>query len=181
MVVTNCADGVAAPRCSRWPDLLQRVGDELAVEHRVDRAAQADQLGAVGQLRRVRQRPELVARALVVEQDAAVEVAHDDALRQLGHQRGQAAALLLDAPAGLGDLGRDVAAQPFALLHQFVEGIGQRRGSRHCPAPFSVCAVVGLEQHTRLLEQPRRRRDMAPVQPLRQRHAGRPSTQPAPS
>ena len=73
------------------------MGDERAIEHGVDRAAQPDQLGAVGQRRRARQRAELQPRAAVVEQDAAVEVAHDHALRQLGHQRRQAVAFLLDA------------------------------------------------------------------------------------
>ena len=61
--------------------------DELAVEHRVDRAAQPDQLGATGQRGRIGKRAELQPRAVVVEQDAPVEVADDDALRQLRHQR----------------------------------------------------------------------------------------------
>ena len=49
--------GRAAPQALL--DALERVRDELAVEDGVDRAAEADQLGAAGQRRRARQRPEL--------------------------------------------------------------------------------------------------------------------------
>ena len=122
---------------------LQRVGHQRAVEHGVDRAAQADQLGAAGQRGRARQRAELRARAAVVEQDAAVEVADHDALRQLGHQRGQAVALLLDAAAGGLHLRRDVGAQRAALARQLVDRPRPARASRRCPAAASSrCASV---------------------------------------
>ena len=105
---------------------LQRMRHQGAVEHGVDRPAQAQQLGAAGQRRCAGQGAELGARAAVVEQDAAVQVAHHHALRQLGHQRGQAVALLLDAAAGFAHLGRDVGAQRVALAGELAHGLGQR-------------------------------------------------------
>ena len=106
-------------------DALERVGDQRPVEDGVDRAAEADQLGAAGRPGRARPGPELGPGAAVVEQDRAFEVADHDALGQLGHQRRQAAALGLDAAAGQGDLLCDVLLQLRALAQQGIEGRGQ--------------------------------------------------------
>jgi hypothetical protein len=46
----------------------------------------------------------------VVEQDASLGIAHQHRLWQLGHQRGQAPALLLEALAGRGDARQHVGA-----------------------------------------------------------------------
>ena len=66
------------------------VVDQGAVDHRVDRPAEADQLGAAGAVGGAREPAEQGAGAAVVEQDPPVEVADDDALVQLGHQRRRA-------------------------------------------------------------------------------------------
>ena len=49
--VTNCADGLAAPRRMRWRTLSSAWATSWPVEDGVDRAAEADQLGAAGQRR----------------------------------------------------------------------------------------------------------------------------------
>ena len=144
-------------------DVLQRVGDQLAVEHGVDRAAEADQFGAVGQTRRVGQRTELQPRAIVVEQDATVQIAHDDRLRQFRHQRGQTAAFLFDVAAGGAHLFGDVGAQPRALFDKAGDDVGQR-------AVLGValrckCALgIGAEHDARLVHQSRWRDDVAPIE-----------------
>ena len=93
-------------------DALQRVDDEVAVEDREDRAPEADQaVRLAGRGRAVERLAQQLHRARVVEQDAALDVAHDHALRELGHQRREPVALLLDARVGLADALLDVALQ----------------------------------------------------------------------
>ena len=140
-------------------DVLQRVRHALAVEHGVDRAPEADQFGARGNAGRIGQRAELQPGARVVQQDAAVEVAHHDALRQFRHQRGEPAALLLDRAARLPHLLCHVGAQSVALLRQRKDDLAQRavvgcavRGRRACR--------VGAEQRAGFFEQARRRFDV---------------------
>jgi hypothetical protein len=166
VVVTNCASGWAAPRAGAAAGCPAHA-PPAALEDGIDRAAEADQLGAAGQAGRVGQRAELHARAVVVEQHAAVEVAHHHALRELAHQRGQAVALLFDAAAGLRHLGGDVAPELVALARQFVDGVRQRLhiGRRAGQRQFAL--HVGGQQHLRLFQQPRRRGDPAPVDGLR--------------
>ncbi len=157
---------------------LERMRDELPVEHRVDRAAEADQLGAAGQRRRVRQRPELPARALVVEQDAAVEVAHHHRLRQLRHQRGEPAALLLDVAAGLAHGLVHALAQRAALAQQLVDGVGQRARAGAALRRQRTYAVAG-DRRLRLLGEPRRRDDEMPACAVHQHAGGERQQQPA--
>ena len=145
---------------------LQRVGDERAVEHGVDRAAQADQLGAVGQSRLRRQRAELQPRPVVVEQHAAIEVADDDALRQLRHQRREAAAFLLDVAARQFNLAVDVGAQRGALLHQRIDSRRQR-AVRGAAFGHDLARHVGAKQGLHMLDQARRRGHTAQVQAAR--------------
>ena len=154
-------------------DAFQRVRHELTVEHGVDAAAQADELGAAGQRRGVRQRLELQPRAVVVEQHATVEVAHDHALRELAHQRGEAGTLPLDAAAGQCHLLRHVLPQAVALLRQFVEGARQALQRRSGAGGRQFTLHVGAEQHLRLFEQLRRCGEPEPVQRLRRGRSGR--------
>ena len=83
------------------------------------------------------ERLELQAGAVVVEQDAAVEVADDHRLRQFRHQRGEPVLLFLDRGLGRGDLLADVIQQDVALLRQIVGGARQmldfRRAFRRYP------------------------------------------------
>ena len=126
-------------------DALERVRDQLAVEHRVDRAAEPDQLAAVGE-RAVRssRRTKLQARAVVVEQDATVEVADDDALRQLGHQRREPAALLLDLAAGFLRLARAMSARSASRWRASADHLGERAGRAGVGA--AAAASVALER-----------------------------------
>ena len=141
-------------------DRLERVADERAVEHRVDRTAQADQLGAARCERRGRQRAELLACALVVKQDAAVEIAHQHALGQLGHQRREPAALQFDAVAGLRDLLGDVVLQARALLRKRVQRAGQA-AIRGVALRFEAARASVGQQHLGLLVELRRGFDKA--------------------
>jgi len=118
-------------------DGVQRMVHQRPVEHGVDRASQADRCRAVGQAHRLGQGPELQARAVVVQQHPAVQVADHDTLRELGHQRCQAPALLVDLLADQLHLALHVVLQDAALLHQRLDrasqaahfgaaGVGQR-------------------------------------------------------
>ena len=150
-----------------------------AVEHGVDRAAETDRLNAADRQRGVDQRAKLQPGAAVVEQHAAVQVAHHHALRQLGHQRGQPAALLLDAAAGFAHLAVHVAAQAGALLNQLVDHLSQPlRGRRAILRRQRMLRVAG-QQHLCLFGQPRRGRYMANVQPVQQPARQRKGNQPA--
>ena len=150
-------------------DALQRMRHQALVEHGVDGAPDADQLGAAGQLRRIRQRAELHARALVVEQDAAVAVAHHHALRQLRHQRRQPVALQPHAGAGTRHLGRHVGAQRIALRGQCVHRVGQRLlvGLR---TRFQLQGRTGVDEGARLLGQLGQRADARHPPALQRRH-----------
>ncbi|MDT4837766.1 hypothetical protein FQZ97_715070 [compost metagenome] len=133
-------------------DVLQRVGHQLAVEHAVDGAAQADQLGPAGHPGRLRERAELHASAVVVQQDAPIEVTDHHALRQLGHERGQPRALLLDALGRLAHPRIHLAAQLFALDHELVEQVGQHLGL-DVALGVQVAHDVGAQKHLSLFGQ----------------------------
>ena len=114
------------PALQALVDVVQRVDDEVAVEDREHRAPQPDQrhrLAAGGAVERLAQE---LHRARVVEQDAAFDVAHDDALGKLRHQRRQPAPLLLDACVRLAHPLLDVRGQRLAHLREAVEHAGER-------------------------------------------------------
>ena len=126
------------------------MGDQVALEHTIDRTPEADELAAAGHTGRVRQRAELRARAVVVKQHAAVEVAYHHALRQLGHQRREAILLELDRFLGAPDLGRDVAHQLVALAGELVHG--QRQGLHFGRAFWlDTETTVGAEHQAQVL------------------------------
>ena len=79
------------------------MGDQGAVDDRMDRPPEPDQLRAARAPRRRRQSPEELPGAGVVEQDPAFEVADHHALLELGHQRAELVALVRDLGARLGD------------------------------------------------------------------------------
>ena len=131
-------------------DGVERMRDQVALEDTVDRAPEADQLTAAGHAGRLGERAELRARAVVVEQHAAVEVAHHHALRQLGHQRREAILLELDRLLGAPDLGRDVAHQLVALAGELVH---RQRQGLHLGRAFGLDAepAVGTEHQAQVL------------------------------
>ncbi|MFO1305145.1 MAG: hypothetical protein U1F54_15525 [Burkholderiales bacterium] len=104
------ATGARSPFWTR-PRRLQRVDDEVAVEDREDlerlalheRARLARGVGAVERLAQELHRARCTGRM-----PALLDVAHDHALRELGHERREAASLLLDPVVGLGHLALDV-------------------------------------------------------------------------
>ncbi len=101
-------------------DRLAGMGDQRPVDHRMDRAAEPDELGAAGRVGRLREAAEERPGAAVVEQDAALEVADDDALLQLGHQRAKLVALERHLPARLVDQPGHVGAEGLALVGERV-------------------------------------------------------------
>ncbi|BAO30093.1 hypothetical protein [Sulfuritalea hydrogenivorans] len=98
------------------------MGDLPALEDGKYRSSQPDQRAAAHRRRPLRQRLELQPGAAVVEQDAAVEVAHHHRHRQLRHQRGQPVFLFFDSGLGQPDLLLDIGQQLVALLCQIVGG-----------------------------------------------------------
>ena len=100
-------------------DGLQRVDDEVAVEDREYRTAQSDEaVRLAGRSPALQRLPEELHRAGVVEQDAALDIAHDHALRELRHQCREAVPFLLDAGIGF-------AHAPRHVLLQRLVGIGE--------------------------------------------------------
>ena len=96
---------------------VQRMLHQAPVQQRIHRAAHADHRALVG-------RAQLGAGAVVVQQDAAIQVAHQHRLLQLGNQGGQAVFLLLHPHAGLLHLLGHVLAQAVALGGQGLHLLG---------------------------------------------------------
>jgi hypothetical protein len=84
---------------------------------------------------------------------------------QLGHQRRQAGAFLVDVAAGLGHLLRHLVAQLAALSHQLVEG-GCQALQRPAAQRGDLVLHIAVQAHARLLQQPCRCRDMTLEQPI---------------
>ena len=106
-------------------DRVERVDDQVAVEDREHRATETDEArSAPGGIAVDRLAQEL-HRPRVVEQDATLDVAHDDALRELRHERSQAVALLLEARIRLAHPPLDVLAQRLARVGQGVQASGE--------------------------------------------------------
>ncbi len=116
-------------------DGVQCMVHQRTVEHGVDRAPQADRCRAVAQFRHIGQGTELQARAVVVQQHTAVQVADHDTLGELGHQGRQAPTFVVDLLAGLLHLALHVVLQQAALSHQ--------RLDRACQAAHLGAAGIG--------------------------------------
>ena len=140
------------------------VVDQGAVDHRVDRPAEADQLGAAGAVGGAREPAEEGAGAAVVEQDPPVEVADDDALVQLGHQRPELVALERHLAAGVFDQPRHVGAKRPPLVGEPVDGLGQGANGVAAGGGERGRRRVVDEEPGRICE-PRRRRDERLVEP----------------
>ena len=172
VAVTNCALGLALPRKQALLDAFQRMGDEPAIEDGIDGTSESDELRAARELRGLGQRAELAPCTVVVEQDAAVEVADHHALGQLAHQRGQPVALLLDAPARALDLLADVLPELVALARKIVDHLRQSaEGGLAAPGGEIVPQLV-RQQAAGALQQARRRDQPAPEQRPRGEHRG---------
>ena len=109
-------------------DGFERVGDQRAVDHAMDRAAEADELRPAR--RRAREAAEELAGALVVEEDAAVEVADHHALVEFRHQGAELVALLGHVAARLGHQPGHVLLQRAPLLREVVDRRGERARRR---------------------------------------------------
>ena len=132
-------------------DALECVDDEIAVEDREDRAAEAHQrvrlAGGGGAVERLAQQ---LHRSRVVQQDAALDVAHDDALRELGHERGQAASLLFDAVVRFTNLAIDVRLLRGVRLGKPIDRAGDRPHLR-CAAGCGAVLRIGHLDDARVL------------------------------
>ena len=101
------------------------MGDLPALEDGKNRSTEADQRAAAHRRRTLRQRLELQPRTTVVEQDAAVEIAHHHTHRQFRHQGGEPVLFLFHRGLGQPDLRLDVGQQFVTLLRQIVGGARQ--------------------------------------------------------
>ena len=118
---------------------VEGVGHLVAVEQREHRAAEAERR-VVAMATRLRWRKQ-GGGARVVQQDAAVGIAHQHALRKLRHQGGEAVALFLDAGARFGAADLQVVLDPVVGIGKLVDRCGQfdqRRSARggDAKAPF---------------------------------------------
>ena len=153
--------------CHALADRVERVVDQLALEDAVDRAAQTDGGGTVHQAGNVREGAELQPGAVVVQQHAAIQVTHHHALRQLGHECGQTATLLLHLLAGHLHLLLHVVLQGRTLRDQGLDGVGQAAHLGAAGLGQGVFSAAG-QLDARFLVEPRQCRDVVLKQPLRQ-------------
>ena len=157
----RCGPGIATRH--GLLNALKGMRQDFGLQHRVDRAANADQLRAFHCLRLCGQFPKSLPCALVVEQDAARRVAHQHALLQLGHQRGEAVFFILHMAAGLRHLGGHVSAQCIALGRQFIDSQCQRPHFARAPG-FELLRPFCREHHTGFPQQAHGRANVATVQ-----------------
>ena len=97
---------------------LDRVQDQVAIDDAEHRAAETEERSVAA--------AEDALRGGVVEQDPALAVADEDALLQLGDERGEPAPLRLDAGVGVGHSGGDVRCERGTRLRQLVDRAGER-------------------------------------------------------
>ena len=133
--------------------------DLILFENGENRTPQPDQRPARNRGRPLRQGLELQPGAVVVEQDAAVEIAHDDGLREFGHERRETILLFLDRSLGARDLGIDVVHQLVALLRQVVGGLGELLHLRR-PVELDAEIAVGAEHQTQGFRHPQQAFDI---------------------
>jgi hypothetical protein len=127
VAVTNCAEPRSclvlrlAEFAAGLLQALERVRDECAIEYRVDRPAEPEQLDvtAVGAGR------QFLPRTLVVEQDTPVQVADDDALAEVRHQCRQPAPLFLERGARFAHPLGDIVLARFAQGEQLIDRLRQ--------------------------------------------------------
>jgi hypothetical protein len=142
---------------------LAHVRQLLAVHQAEQRPAEPEQ-----GLRALEQLP----RALVVEQDAALGVAHQHALGELGHERRQPVALLLEPGARLARARFGVAAQAAAVGGEALDGGGEL-GHLARALGRGPQILVRAEQHVDLLGKPARRGHVLREQPAHGEEAQR--------
>lgn len=160
---------VAPPDAAR--DGVERMSNDARVDQRVDRPAKPDEFGAAGKARCPRQAPREGARVIVIEQNAPFSVAHDDALGEFGHQRGELVALLRDAGCAVPDLFGHRAAERSTLSGKPVDRLGklpERCGALRDDIRRGACA----DHRARGVGHPQGRDDPHPVKPVGEPCAG---------
>ena len=133
-------DRVGAALFDPAPNLVERVDDETLVEDAEHGSAEPDR-GAAETRGVTRQQ---MRGTRVVEQDAALGVAHEHALRELGHQCGEPVLLLLEMRVRLFNARLDVAPQCVVRLGQAIDRAGELAHLGHadkCDAMIRVCRV----------------------------------------
>jgi len=104
--------------------------DLIAFENRKDRTSKADQRPPGSNRGALDERLELQSGTIVVEQDATIDVAHDDRLGQLRHQGSQPVLFLLYRRFGSSNLGGNVVHQSVPLLRQIVRRLSEQANLR---------------------------------------------------
>ena len=101
-------------------DVLESIGDQMPIKNAIDRPAQTQCHHALA--RRTREQS---TGAPVVEQNPAVRIADDDALRELRHEHGKAIALGLGRRIGGADSRADILFFRLTLLGNTIDGGNQ--------------------------------------------------------
>ena len=140
----------------------QRVVDLVFVENAVHRPAEADPVGSSARADSPLEHP---LGLMVVQQDAAVEVAHQDSLRDLGHQRGQRVLLVLEGGSGFTDAVVEIAPQLLVSLRQDIQAADHvpQLGRTLHGRPMRR---IGDRDHARVLGQGSERMDVAGEDPV---------------
>ena len=128
---------VAAALSQLVPDRVQCVNDQALIHDREDGTAQADECAADAALFVGRLVEQLLG-ASVVEQDTPFAVAHQNALRQVRHQRGEAILFRFEAGICVADPGFHVILQTVVGVGKAVDGCGE---PLHLLAPRHARAV----------------------------------------
>ena len=102
-------------------------------------------------------------RARVVEQDAPLDVAHDHALRELRHERGEPVLFLLEAGVGVVHPALDVLAERLVRVGETIDARGQLPDLGRADARRPMRRVRG-QHDPGVLRQLPRRRHVAPKQ-----------------
>ena len=154
----------ACPANDALLNAVQRMRHQLPVKHGINGTPDTHQLRSARQSRGLRQCLELQPRAVVIENDATVQIAHHHALCQFGHQRSQPVFFLLHTQAGLLDLHCHVFPQGIALRGQLENGLSQGLRLRGAPVVHGR-GLGGGQENPGLLQQARRCTGVTPKQP----------------
>ena len=107
------------------PDRFPCVINLTGFQNRVDRATQSDQCATGYRGGTFGQRLEHEPRAVVIQQNPAIQITHHHRLRQLRHQGGQTVLLFFDIGFRLGHLRFNIVNEGVALCGQVVNSADQ--------------------------------------------------------
>jgi hypothetical protein len=138
--VRRADDSPCLPGTRFRAGLLQagnRIPDDRAIKDSINRTSKAERLG----LFPVRPRCEFLLCPLIVEEHATIQIADDDTLAEVSHQRAQPAALLLERCLCCADALGDIIMLRFALGEQLIGRLRQLLEFGSLVAPHSQAGV----------------------------------------